>query len=181
MAVSDHGPVTRRLQAADATAFVALRRVALETEPLAFGASAEDDVGLVLESARAFLGDHEGQAVFWHFDGADLVGAVGLLRASKVKQRHKATIWGMYVHPRARKKGVAQALLDAAIQHARGWGLDQVLLSVSEAAPAAKRLYERAGFRAWGQEPRALLWEGRFVDEHHLVLDLRERRATRGH
>src|SRR5438046_9715974 len=92
----------RRLRSVDADALVALRREALETEPLAFGASAEDDVGLLRESVRTFLGDHEEQVVFGQFDGADLIGMIGLIRASKVKQRHKATIWGMYVTAGAR-------------------------------------------------------------------------------
>ena len=164
----------RRLGAADASALVALRREALEAEPLAFGASLADDVGLVVESVRGFLSDHETQVVFGHFDGAHPVGMIGLVKANKVKQRHKATIWGMYVTPRARNKGVGRALLEAAIGHARGWGLDQVGLSVTEAAPTARRLYEAAGFRLWGQEPRALHWNGRFVDEYHLVLHLGE-------
>ena len=159
----------RRLRAADAEALVALRQEALELEPLAFGASAEDDVALSCESVRTFLGDDEHQAVFGQFDGADLIGMTGLIRASKVKQRHKATIWGMYVNPRARNEGVGRALLMAAIEHARGWGLDQVQLTVTEAAPHAKQLYESAGFRVWGRERRALHWKGRFVDEYHLV------------
>jgi GNAT superfamily N-acetyltransferase len=150
----------QRLSVVDAAAFVALRRMALETAPLAFGASADDDVGLVLESVRNFLGDHEGQAVFGQFDGADLIGTVGLIRASKVKQRHKATIWGMYVLPRARNKGVGRALLDAAIQHARGWGLDHLQLSVTEAALTAKRLYEAAGFSTVGARAARVALEG---------------------
>jgi RimJ/RimL family protein N-acetyltransferase len=47
-------------------------------------------------------------------------------------------------------------------------------LGVTDAAVSARRLYEAAGFRSWGREPRALQWEGRFVDEFHLVLDLGE-------
>jgi GNAT superfamily N-acetyltransferase len=160
----------RRLGLADASALVELRREALEAEPLAFGASPADDVGLVVESVRGFLSNHETQAVFGQFDGARPVGMIGLVKAAKVKQRHKATIWGMYVTPNARNKGVGRALLEAAIGHARGWGLDQLQLSVTEAAPTARRLYEAAGFRLWGQERRALHWNGRFVDEYHLVL-----------
>jgi ribosomal protein S18 acetylase RimI-like enzyme len=102
---------------------------------------------------------------------------IGLVRASKAKQRHKATVWGMYVTPRARNKGVGRALVEAAIEHARGWGLDQLQLTVTEAAPHAKRLYESAGFRHWGQERRALHWKGRFVDEYHLALEFREPRT----
>jgi len=164
----------RRLRAADADALVVLRREALETDPLAFGASADDDIGLVRESVRTFLGDHDEQAVFGQYDGADLIGMIGLIRASKVKERHKATIWGIYVTPRARSRGVGRALLEAAIEHARGWELEQLQLTVTEAAPHAKRLYETAGFRPWGQAPRALHWKGRFVDEYHLVLEVAE-------
>ena len=165
-------PNIRRLTAADASALVALRREALEAEPLAFAASPADDAGLVIESVRAFLGDHETQAVFGQFDGTDLIGMIGLVKAAKVKQRHKATIWGMYVQPHGRNRGVGRALVRAAIEQARLWGLDQLQLSVTEAAPAAKRLYEAEGFRPWGRESRALHWNGRFVDEYHLVLHL---------
>jgi GNAT superfamily N-acetyltransferase len=112
------------------------------------------------------------QAVFGCLEGDRLIGMVGVIRASKVKQRHTGSVWGMYVTPRARSKGAGRALLDAAIQQARNWGLVQLQLGVTETASTAKRLYERAGFRSWGREPRALHWKGRFVDEDHLVLEL---------
>ena len=162
----------RRLDVSDAPAFVKLRAEALEAEPLSFGASPSDDVGLKLDSVRVFLADREAQAVFGQFDGADLHGSVGLARSGKVKQRHKATIWGMYVQPGWRSKGVGRALLDAAVAQSREWKIDQVQLCVTDAAPAARRLYEAAGFREWGRESRSLCWNGRCVDEYHLVLHL---------
>ena len=164
----------RRLGVEDATALMSLRREALDTNPLAFAATIEDDRGLDLDFVRSSLADVGEQAVFGRFDGEHLTGMVGIVRASKVKQRHAAIVWGMYVTPRARNQGAGRALLDAAVEQARGWGLEQVQLGVTEAAVAAKRVYESAGFRSWGRQPRALQWQGRFVDEHHLVLDLRE-------
>ena len=56
-------------------------------------------------------------------------------------------------------------------------GVEQVHLSVSEAPDSAKALYARAGFVAWGREPRALRWQGAAVDETHMMLDLRELHA----
>jgi GNAT superfamily N-acetyltransferase len=162
----------RRLGVEDATALMRLRREALENEPLAFASSVEDDRAASLEFVRTALADKEAQAVFGSFEGGELTGMLGLLRGSKRKQRHTAGIWGMYVASGSRNRGVGRALLEAAIAQARGWGVRQVQLSVTETALTARRLYESAGFRAWGQEPRALLWEGRFVDEHHLALDL---------
>lgn len=101
------------------------------------------------------------------------MGMVGVIRASRVKVRHKANLWGMYVSPRAQQQGAGRALLEAAIDQARAWpGVDQLHLGVTDVALAARKLYEAAGFRIWGREPRALQWEGRFVDELHLVLEL---------
>ena len=168
------GLSVRRLRVEDAAALMSLRREALQADPLAFGASIEDDFALSPDFVRSSLADSEEGAVFGCFEGDDLRGMVGVARASKLKQRHTAIIWGMYVTARARNRGAGRALLDAAIRQAREWGLAQVQLSVTEAADTAKRLYEAAGFRSWGRQPRALHWKGRFVDEHHMVLDLRE-------
>jgi RimJ/RimL family protein N-acetyltransferase len=162
----------RRLHPEDSESLVALRREALESHPLAFGASIDDDRALSLEFVRAALADSD-QAVFGGFEGEKLIGMAGVLRATRVKIHHKAHIWGMYVSRYARGKGVGRALLEAAIDQARAWpGVDQLHLGVTDAAVEARRLYETAGFRIWGREPRALQWEGRFVDEFHLVFDL---------
>lgn len=164
----------RRLGPDDAASLVALRRAALEGDPLAFGASVADDRGLSLEFVRTALADQEEQAAFGCGAGADLAGIVGVIRAAGVKRRHRAQVWGMYVTPGARKRGIGRALLAAAIEHARGWPeVEQLHLSVTEPAVGARRLYEAAGFRSWGREARALAWDGRFVDEIHFVLDLR--------
>ena len=163
----------RRLGPEDAESLILLRQEALESDPLAFAASADDDRGLSLDFVRtALAADHE-QAVFGRFEGARLTGMVGILREAKVKRRHVALIWGMYVTRPVRRKGVGGALLAAAIAHAHTWrGVDQLQLSVTDVATSARKLYEAAGFRLWGKESRALQWEGRCVDEFHLVLDL---------
>jgi GNAT superfamily N-acetyltransferase len=163
----------RRLRPDDSEILMALRREALETDPLAFSASAADDRGLDVGFVRAALAAEQEQAVFGYFDGARLAGMVGVVRAAKAKQRHSADVWGMYVTPSARGKGAGRALLTAAIAYARRWrGVEQVHLSVSDSAAVARHLYEATGFRPWGHLPRALAWEGRFVGETHFVLVL---------
>jgi RimJ/RimL family protein N-acetyltransferase len=100
-----------------------------------------------------------------------LVGSVGLYRDRHVKCFHKIHLWGMYVSPDHRRQGVATELLRGALHHARALqGVSWVHLSVSSAAVEARRLYERAGFRLWGTEPEALLYEGQAVAEHHMAL-----------
>jgi GNAT superfamily N-acetyltransferase len=165
----------RKLGVEDAPLLIALRREALESEPLAFAASVTDDIALVAESVRSFLASPDTQAVYGAFQDVALIGMAGLFRLSKMKQRHKAMIWGMYVQPSFRKAGIGRALLNAAIEQARAWSVDQLRLSVTEPAAAARHLYESAGFRVWGSEPRAQQWNGQFVTEHHLFLDLGKR------
>jgi RimJ/RimL family protein N-acetyltransferase len=163
----------RALEPDDAPQLIAIRREALSTVPLAFGASLEDDRGLSLETVRTSLADVARFAVLGAFEDGVLVGMVGVSRLDKLKSRHRAKIWGMFVTPPARGRGLGAALLGAAIDHARSWlGVVRVELSVFETAEDARRLYTRTGFHEWGREPRAMQWEGRFVAEHHLFLDL---------
>ncbi len=149
-----------------------LRRQALQEEPLAFGASPEDDRASDLSAVRSWLTDPSESAVFGAF-APQLVGMVGIHRDGQRKGSHKAHVWGMYVATAQRHVGAGQALLQAAIAHARTLpGVLQVQLSVSAEAPAARRLYERLGFTRWGTEEAALCHEGRLVAEHHMALFL---------
>jgi RimJ/RimL family protein N-acetyltransferase len=171
--VNGRATTIRLLKPEDAPAFVSLRREALEAAPLAFAASPEDDRGLSEDFMRPSIADADEAAVFGAFEGDRLAGIAGVGRYAKRKQRHRAIIWGMYVSTDARGRGFGRALLDAAVNRAREWpGVRQIHLSVTDAAPGARRLYESAGFREWGVEPRSLEAEGRAVSEHHLVLEL---------
>jgi RimJ/RimL family protein N-acetyltransferase len=168
--------IIRKLNRDDAETWAAIRREALEAHPLAFSASVPDDREAWIESIRLRLGTDEESAIFGAFNGASLVGIVGVVRNTGNKERHKSIIWGMYVTAGFRRSGVGERLMRTAIDEACSWpGVEQIHLAVSEAAADAKRLYEKIGFRAWGLAPRALCWDGRCVDETHMVLDLRGR------
>ena len=52
----------------------------------------------------------------------------------------------LYVVPERRGRGLGLALMDAAIEHARRRGADQMDLGTSEDDVAARRLYESLGF-----------------------------------
>lgn len=162
----------RSLGEADAEAFFALRQEALREAPLAFLASPEDDLASSVEAACAILRGETGVTVFGAFDG-QLVGMAGLYRERLLKAAHKVNLWGFYVRSSARRQGLGRRLLEAALENARTMaGVTSIRLSVSETAPAAKALYEQAGFQVWGREPEALCHDGRTVAEEHMVLTL---------
>ncbi len=160
----------RVLREDDADAYLALRRESLLSAPLAFTNSPEEDFASDRTSLRSHLRGSPDEVIFGAFADS-LVGAVGLFRDRHEKSAHKAHLWGMYVQPTRRGRGFGSALLEAALQHARGLpGLSWVHLSVTTAAPEAQHLYESAGFRAWGTEPHSLRHEGQSVPEVHMAL-----------
>jgi ribosomal protein S18 acetylase RimI-like enzyme len=162
----------RRLKESDIESIVALRREALRCEPEAFSASPGSDVGRDREFLGRILGQAAAQAMFGALD-PQLVGMVGVYREEGDKQAHKAGVWGMYVQPSHRGRGLGASLLAAAIGFARSMpGVTHLHLSASDTAGAARRLYERMGFQTWGIEPASLQVNGRLVDVHHMVLPL---------
>lgn len=167
------GAAIRCLVEDDAEAYTALRREMLLDAPLSFAASPEDDVAGSVEAVRRQIRAAPDSVIFGGFQ-PQLVGAVGLYRDRHVKASHKAHVWGMYVKRDWRRRGLAAALLEAVLAHARALpGVDWVHIGVSSSAPAARRLYERLGFRAWGEEPEAARHEGESAVEIHMALRLR--------
>ena len=166
-------PLIRRLESFDIGAMQRLRREALESHPFVFSASAEDDLTLDSSYVERSVSSPAKSAIFGAVESDRWVGMVGVYRIEGRKENHRAQLWGMYVAPAMRRRGAGLALLSAAIEQAMTWsGVSQMRLSVTGAAGDARRLYEKAGFRVWGCEPRALQWQGKFVDEYHLVLAL---------
>ena len=164
----------RRLSPDDARAWALLRKEALETCPLAFGASLPNDFNILVEAAMDHLNVGEDSAAFGAFVENVLIGIVAVRRDDGAKRRHKCLLISMYVRTLNRRTGAGDLLVKAAVGHARSWsGVEQVLLTVNDVAPEAKRLYERNGFRTWGIEPRALKSDGKYTDATHMILDLR--------
>jgi RimJ/RimL family protein N-acetyltransferase len=171
MATND--AIIRLLTENDAQAYANLRREALLDSPLAFASSPGDDIASTVESVREILQRGPDSIIFGAFSN-HLVGSAGMYRDKHLKSAHKAHLWGMYVTPDFRRKGVGVQLVDAVVQYARTRpGVRWLHLAVSSAAPEAKRLYERAGFQSWGTEPEALRHEDHVVDEYHMALQLR--------
>ena len=101
----------RSLNEADAGLFQALRLFGLRECPTAFSSSYGEECLLPLEVvAQRIAQSHDG-CVFGAFDQSGLVGCIGIHREMKTKLAHKAVIWGMYVDPAHRAKGVGRELM----------------------------------------------------------------------
>src|SRR5207244_784253 len=68
-----------------------------------------------------------------------LVGIVGCYRLEATKERHIARIWGMYIAPEARGRGIGRLMLDVVITLTREWlELDHLWLHVMRHPTAAR-------------------------------------------
>jgi RimJ/RimL family protein N-acetyltransferase len=160
----------RRLTFADAPAYRDLRLEALRSHPASFGTAWEDEAAQPAGWFADLLG---ASLVLGGFlpDGT-LAGTAGLATTEAAKQRHKATLWGMFVRPAARGTGLAAALVEAVLAEAPPQ-VEEIRLSVMVTNEAAIRLYTRLGFTRFAVEPRALKIDGRYHDDAMMVRRLR--------
>jgi ribosomal protein S18 acetylase RimI-like enzyme len=166
--------VIRALGPADAAVFREQRIRALREHPEVFGRSPEE-VAAVEVLAEQFREDAgaEHDVMMGAFEGAALVGVAGCHRERAVKQRHVATIWGVYVVPERRGTGLGRRLVVEAMARARTWtGLECLWLDVVTTNTGARALYASLGFKGVAIKPRVLKVDGRYYDEELMVLQL---------
>ena len=164
----------RLLTAADAPAYKTLHDAVLHSAPEAF---VSDLAGALVRPAQAYVQRFGSIASGRFFLGAfcsdaaaPMLGCVGCERALYPQQRHSGELVGLMVAPPAQRQGLGWALLLQCLAlAAQVPGLEQLQLSVQAGNAHAMRLYERAGFTAWGREPRALRVGCAYHDKVHMM------------
>ncbi len=169
--------IVRVLTPEDAVPFNRLRRERLEQAPRAFAESIAEHEAIPLSAIAARLSRSDDNFVIGAFTPKrELAGMAGFARETRLKARHKAIVWGVYVRPRWRGEGAGRAILTELLNRARALpGLEQIRLTVATTQDAAKRLYESLGFEVFGTERHSLIVDSEYVDEYHMVLWLRQR------
>lgn len=156
----------------DAEAYLKMRLIALKNHPAAFASSFEEEkdqpaeiYGQRFQSKDAYT--------FGAFEGDTLIGSVTLHKETKIKLKHRANIFAMYVSPEKRKMGIGKLLISAAIDKAKKLNeIEQIYLTVEAGNEPAIRLYSSLGFKVYGQDCRALKVGNMYFDETHMVLHL---------
>ena len=161
----------RRLVPADAPAYRQLMLAAYAQTPDAFTSTVAERESLPLTWWESRMQDKpdSNETVFGGFSGGMLAGAAGLMRETREKTRHKATLFGMVVDPSFRRGGLGRALVDAVLQHAGTCtGLQLLQLTVTEGNAGAQRLYVECGFVVFGTEPMATTTATGFASKVHM-------------
>ena len=148
--------VIRRLVPADVPAYRPLMLEAYAAHPDAFTSSVEERAALPESWWTARLRDapDAGEIVIGAFADGAIVGVAGLAFEPRVKARHKATLFGMYVATTWQRGGLGHRLVSDALARAKQRpGTRLVQLTVTEGNAAAESLYARCGFVRFGVEP----------------------------
>lgn len=91
------------------------------------------------------------------FDGDEVIGTVQVVFATPPNQPHRADVAKLLVHRRARRRGVAQLLMEHAEAEARAEGRTLLVLD-TVTGDDAERLYLRLGWTRVGVIPNYALY-----------------------
>ena len=138
-----------------------LRLHALKTDPIAFGSSYEEEENL----AEAEWQRRMKNALFALSDGKP-VGTITYLFSDRVKGKHIARIFGVYVDPNYRGQGLGRKLLENALELIQeNKGVVKVQLMVNQEQGVAVTLYKGMGFDVVGQMKKEIKVGEQFYDE----------------
>lgn len=138
----------------------------LTVSPWAFASTPENDEALDPAHLRRVLGEEENAIVAVEAAEA-LIATAGILRRMKSpKFAHSARLWGVFVDPGHRGRGLGRAVTAAAVGLAKHWaGVEFIDLGVSDNSREAQHLYSSLGFEEWGREPETTQHDGQRYDD----------------
>jgi ribosomal protein S18 acetylase RimI-like enzyme len=163
----------RALTAADVDLFREVRLRALREHPDTFGLSADEFARRPISEVASRLANesqHPDSFTLGAFIDERLVGIMGMQRDDGEKHCHNGFVWGVYVVPEARGRGVARAMMVETIERARRVeGLMKLYLAVTTFNTTARALYISLGFEVYGLEPYAMKLADRRIDEELML------------
>ena len=150
-----------------------LRLRALKTEPQAFTSPYEKEAVYPDDKWQQRLKDAESGKTWMFFArlNGKLVGMIGGYRNEEDVQNHRVQIWGVYVDPEARRKGIAKSLIEKILGEFKKQS-DIVIArtKVNIDQEPAKKLYEKSGFKVTGTESLVL---GDGSEHRVLIMELK--------
>lgn len=165
--------VVRVLSYADAAAFRALRLRALAEDPATFGSTYEDERDTPLPVVAERMAPASDRAIVGAFDGPDLVGLAAWHREETEGLEHQGFVWGVFVAPSYRGRGLARRLMQLVIALARrAGGIRELCLTAYADNHRARVLYESLGFEIEDRETVTIRMDGRRHDDLHMRLRL---------
>ncbi len=160
--------VIRQLGSDEAAKYHQLRLQALKDSPEVFSRSYDMTAQM---SDELIAKNFRDKTVFGAFDGEKLVAKVGFKVDHSAKKNHIAHLFGLYVSPAYRGKGLGRRLMEATIEQVSNRNDLEILeLKVYADNVAAVALYMSLGFEVFGTEKDAVKEGDKYIDEYYMQL-----------
>ena len=163
-------PRVRIARLEDVAAMREIRLEMLRLHPEAFAADLEAEEAM---SVADFAARAKTSTTFGGYVDDALAGSVVFVKPIRTKIAHTGDVGAMYVRAAHRGTGLADALLEAVIDHAIGT-VEQLKLTVNAENPRAIALYHRHGFQFVGRIPRSIRVGRKTYDELMMIRRLSE-------
>jgi ribosomal protein S18 acetylase RimI-like enzyme len=138
-----------------------LRLEALQTEPIAFSSSYEEEQLLPEPVWRERI-----KNVLFAMENEKPVGMVANFQSNRKKTNHVCEIWGMYVRREYRGQWIGNKLMAAVLEEIQNLkGVTKIKIGVNPTQKAAEHLYRKYGFKAAGHFKKEMCVNGIFYDE----------------
>jgi len=165
----------RKLSPSDAMVFINIRLTALRESPNSFIIDISEEEKETPQTILTRIYDENQPSevfVIGAFEGEQLIGTSAFERETRYKLRHKGTLWGVYVLPDYRKRGIARILVQKTIDTAKEISeLNQIDIEVS--GEFQRKFYESLSFIRWGVEKNGTKTGENYLNWTHMVLNLR--------
>ena len=138
-----------------------LRLEALKSDPLAFGSSYEEEKDLAEDEWKKRINN-----ALFALSNDKPVGMIVYIINNKIKTKHIANIFGIYVKKEYRGKGIGKKLIESVIKNIqKNVNVSKIELAVNPEQKAAVKLYEKYGFELVGRLKKELKIDDKFYDE----------------
>jgi RimJ/RimL family protein N-acetyltransferase len=136
----------RQLTADDWREFSRIRLKALQTDPLVFGSTYERESQFTEADWRERLRAKD-SAVFMIFDGETPIGMTGVAVFREDSTNKTAILWGSWLEPQFRGKGLSDLMYKARINWAKNYsGIERIIVSHRASNLASKYANQKHGF-----------------------------------
>lgn len=141
--------------------FQDLRLEALQSDPLAFSSSYDEEKLLTTDEWKKRVDN-----TLFALSNDTPVGMIVYIFNDKIKTNHIANVYGVYVKKEYRGQGIGKQLVEEALkiiqQNAK---VSKIHLTVTAEQTAAIALYKKYGFIVVGKLEKELQINGKFYDE----------------
>ena len=138
-----------------------LRLEALKSDPIAFGSSYEEEIAISKEEWKKRITN-----ALFALSNDKPIGMIVYIVDIKLKTRHVANIFGVYVKKEHRGQGTGKKLIDSTISLIKkDKAIVKIKITVNPEQKAAVKLYKKCGFDLVGRHKKELKVDDKFYDE----------------